>query len=101
MKRKSKLMKFATCLVTGAYLLQAGGCFTIAANSALAAFPLANFLDENQLLFGVFAPCGTPNVIVIDQNGQQQGEIFNSADDLIFFCPITVVQQTEGGGAGG
>ena len=98
MNRRSKILCLATYLTVGTYLTQLGGCFTIGANTALASFPASIFLDENELFLGVFAPCGTPNFVIVDENGTQQGEIFNQADDLIFFCPVSVVQQTAGGG---
>lgn len=100
MNRRAKILCLATYLTVGTYLTQLGGCFTIGANTAVASFPFSNLLDENELFLGVFAPCGTPNFVIIDENGNQQGEIFNQGDDLIFFCPVGVVQQTTGGGGG-
>ena len=98
MNRRVKILCLATYLTVGTYLTQLGGCLTIGANTAVASFPFSNFLDENELFLGVFAPCGTPNFVVVDENGTTQGEIFNTEDDLIFFCPVSVVQQTTGGG---
>lgn len=98
MNRRVKILSLATYLTVGTYLTQLGGCFTIAANTAVAAFPLPNFLPE----FGVLALCGTPNIQIVDENGVPQGDVLNGEDDLVFFCPVTpVVQATGGGGDGG
>lgn len=101
MNRRVKILSLATFLAMGTYMTQLGGCFTMAANNALAAFPVSSLLDENELLFGVFAPCGTPNYQLVDENGIPSGDIVNIQDDLIFFCPVDSVLQATGGGDGG
>lgn len=98
MNRRVKILCLATYLTVGTYLTQLGGCFTIGANTAVAAFPFSSLLDENEMLFGVLAPCGTPNFQVFDENGLPTGEIENTGDDLIFFCPVEAVFRVEGGG---
>ncbi len=95
MNRRVKILCLATYLAMGTYLTQLGGCFSIAANTALAAFPLPNFLPDS----GVLAFCGTPNIQLVDQNGVPTGVILNGEDDLVFFCPATPV-MTGGGGGG-
>ena len=101
MNRRVKILSLATYLTVGTYLTQLGGCFTIGANTAVASFPFSSLLDENELFLGVFAPCGTPNFVIVDENGNQTGEVFNTEDDLIFFCPVSVFQETAGGDGGG
>jgi hypothetical protein len=100
MNRCAKVLCLATYLTVGTYLTQLGGCFAIGANTGLAAFPTSIFLDENELFLGVFAPCGTPNIVIVDENGTSQGEILNGEDDLIYFCPVTAVVQGAGDGGG-
>ena len=92
MNRRAKILCLATYLAMGTYLTQLAGCFSIAANSAVASFPVPSLFDENELLFGVFAPCGTPNVVIVDEDGDVEGGILNTEDDLVFFCPVTAVQ---------
>jgi hypothetical protein len=101
MNRRVKILSLATYLTVGTYLSQLGGCFTIGANTAVASFPFSSLLDENELFLGVFAPCGTPNIVLVNEDGTSQGEVLNSEDDLIFFCPVTPVLQGTGGGGGG
>lgn len=105
MKRRIVLIKAAAFLSLGAVVLQTGGCLSIALNSGLAGFALSDFLDENERLFGIFAPCGTPNFQLIDENGIPQGTVENTDDDLIFFCPTDFILQDQGnnddGGGGG
>lgn len=100
MNRRVKILGLATYLAVGTYLTQLGGCFSLAANTAVASFPITNLLDSNELLFGVFAVCGTPNVQLVDQSGAPQGTILNTEDDLVYFCPVTLVQTDTGGGGG-
>lgn len=99
MNRRMRLVKLACCLSVGAYVMQAGGCFSIAANSLLAGFPTGQVATD----IGLWGLCGTPNVQVVDENGVAQGEILNTEDDLVFFCPVTIVVQATdtGGGDGG
>jgi hypothetical protein len=98
MNRRFRILCLATYLSMGGYLMQLGGCFTAGVNSALASFPFPSLLDSNQLFLGVFAPCGTPNIQVVDQSGAPSGPILNTQDDLVFFCPVTFVQTGTGGG---
>ena len=98
MKRRTKLLKVCSCLAVGSYVLQLGGCFSLFANTALAGFPAGTILSALPL---PFAPCGTPNFVVVDENGVAQGEVENTEDDLFFFCPVDVVVQATGDGGDG
>jgi len=97
MKRRIKLLKAFSCLAVGSYVLQLGGCFSIFANTALAGFPAGTVLSALPI---PFAPCGTPNFQIVDENGVPQGTIENGEDDLFFFCPVTTVVQVQGGDGG-
>lgn len=91
-----RVVRLATYLVTGAILLQFGGCIAMALNSGAAAFDVGSLLDENELLFGVFAPCGRPNVQLVDGDGVPLGGVLFSEDDLIWDCPITEILDPDG-----
>ena len=95
MKRKLRIWKIATCISMGAYMMQLGGCFAIGANSILASTPFGTILTD----LGFPGVCGTPNFVILDANGVP-GEIQNAEDDLVYFCPVTVIMAQEGGDGG-
>ncbi len=91
-----RVARLAAYLVTGAILLQFGGCIAMALNSGAAAFDAGILLDENELLFGVFAPCGRPNVQFVNVNGVPTEDVRYAEDDLIWDCPITEILDPDG-----
>lgn len=97
MKRKLKILKFVMALSAGAYVMQVGTCISGGINTLLASFPTGTVFTD----LGLPGVCGTPNFIVVDENGNAQGTVQNTEDDLVFFCPVTTVVQQTGGGDGG
>lgn len=97
MKRRIRLLKIASFLTVGAYVMQLGNCFVSGANSLLAATPFGTILTD----IGLPGFCGTPNFIVVDVNGVPTGEVENTEDDLVFFCPVTTIVDVETGDGGG
>lgn len=95
MKRKLRIWKIATCISMGAYMMQLGGCLSIAGNTLLASTPFGTILTD----LGIPGVCGTPNFVILDANGIP-GEIQNAEDDLVSFCPVTVIVTPEGGNGG-
>jgi hypothetical protein len=96
------MLLLTSYLAVGTILTQLGGCLTLGTTFGTASFDISLLLDDQGRFLGVFAVCGTPNLLVI-QEGQEIGEVINTEDDLVFGCPISgvVVTQTGGGGAGG
>ena len=94
MKRKLRIVKFVVALSTGAYVLQAGTCISAGFNTLLASFPTGTVLTD----LGLPGVCGTPNFVIVDENGNVQGDVMNTEDDLVFFCPVDVIVQQMGDG---
>lgn len=103
MIRRRKTVKLAAYLLAGAFILQLGPFCSMAASQGLLSFDKSLLLgdDESLLGTGLFFPCGVPNTVLVDQNGNLiDGIIYGSADDLIYGCPITretVNTPTTGG----
>jgi hypothetical protein len=93
--RKSKSRRgvavLAAYLLAGAFLMQLGACLSMALNTGAVAFDASTLLDENELFLGVFAPCGRPNVQMVDADGVPQGEVLYTGDDMIFDCGYELV----------
>ena len=93
--RKSKSRRgvavLAAYLLAGAFLMQLGPCLSMAFNTGVTAFDVGTLLDENELFLGVFAPCGRPNVQIVDADGVPQGEVLYTGDDMIFDCGYQLV----------
>lgn len=88
-KTRGRATVLASYLVVGAFLLQLGPCIGMALNMGVTAFDFSALLDENELLFGIFAPCGRPNVQYVDEEGTPTGGILYAEDDMIWDCPVT------------
>jgi len=96
MKRKLRVVKFVIAVCSGAYVLQLGTCISGGISTLFASFPTGTVLTD----LGFPGVCGTPNYFFVDENGIPQGEVFNTEDDLVFFCPADAVQQDAGGDGG-
>ncbi|RIK67693.1 MAG: hypothetical protein DCC65_06075 [Planctomycetota bacterium] len=97
MKRRIRILKIASMLSVGAYVMQINNCITGGINTALAATPFGTILTD----LGFPGVCGTPNFIVVDENGIPTGEVQNTEDDLVYFCPVTQIVDVQDGGDGG
>lgn len=93
-RRGGKTALLAAYLLTGALVLQIGPMCSMLTTFGAAAFDFSTLLDENERFLGVFAPCGVPNTITVDEQGIPTGEVQNSEDDLIFDCPVTQIVDT-------
>jgi hypothetical protein len=69
---------------------------SMALNTGVTAFDWGLLLDENQMMFGVLAPCGRPNVQPVDENGIPTEDLLFAEDDLIWDCPITEILDPDG-----
>lgn len=92
MKRRLRLWKIATCISVGAYMLQLGTCLSSGANTLLSSIPFGTILTDA----GLSGVCGTPNFVVVDANGIP-GDVQFAEDDLVYFCPVTVIYEQNGG----
>ncbi len=93
-RRGGRTAVLAAYLVTGALILQIGPMCSMLSTFGVAAFDFSTLLDENERFLGVFAPCGVPNTIEVDELGRPIGEIQNTEDDLIYDCPVTQIVVT-------
>jgi hypothetical protein len=100
-RRRRRTAAIVALLATGAIVLQVGPVCSLFAGSGVAAFDTSLLLDSNEMLFGVFKVCGTPDVQYVDSSGNPVGTVQNGADDLIFHCPVTAVTSTSSSGGGG
>lgn len=94
-KTHRRVILLASYLAAGAMVLQLGSCLGMALTSGAAAFDVSSLLDENQMLFGVFAPCGRPNTLEYDRERYEEtgvfssiGDLMGAEDDLIQGCPF-------------
>ena len=88
-KTRGRAIVLATYLVAGAFLLQLGPCMGMALNMGVTSFDFSVLLDENELLFGLFAPCGQPHVRYVNEDGTLAREE-GLGDERIWDCPVTV-----------
>ena len=101
-KKRGRLVVLASYLVTGALLLQLGGCLTMALQTGVTAFDFSRLLDDNDLIMGIFAPCGAQNYMYVDEDGNPiDGVVYGTEDDLLWDCPVHGVLQPTGDGGGG
>ncbi len=100
-RRRRRSTVLAAYLICGAIVLQLGPMCSMLGNTGIAAFDFSIFLDENEMLFGLFNVCGVPNTLRVDEDGipLTGATIQNSEDDFIFDCPVTliVVEDAQGG----
>ncbi len=92
---RRRVALLAAFVLSGAFMMQLGPCFSMLLNTSAAAYDAGTLLDEDGLLLGIFAPCGQPNVRFIDADGTV-GEIINAEDDLIADCPVTGIILGDG-----
>jgi hypothetical protein len=70
----------------------------MALNAGVTAFDTSTLLDENDLFLGIFAPCGVPDWMTVDENGiPVDGIVFGAEDDLLWDCPVYGVPIAAGG----
>jgi hypothetical protein len=92
-RRRRRSSVLAAYLICGAIVLQLGPMCSVVGNTGIAAFDFSMLLDENESLFGLFYPCGRPNTLRVDENGDPiaGAEIENTEDDMIYDCPVTYI----------
>jgi len=95
-KRHGRVTILATYLVAGAFLMQLGPCIGMGLNAGVTAFDFSTLLDENERVLGLFAPCGRPNIQYLDADGSQTGVILYAEDDMIWDCPVTLIETGDG-----
>lgn len=83
-------------VTAGAYVLQFGNCLVSGVNVLLAGLPTGTILTD----LGFPGLCGTPNVLVVDANGVPQEDVQFAEDDLVFYCPVTIITEQDGDGGG-
>ena len=91
--RRRRTVLLASYLLAGAFLMQLGPLCSIVASQGVATFDVSLLLGEDESLFGMgmFYPCGEPNVVRVDQDGNIISDVLNTEDDFIYGCPITRV----------
>lgn len=97
-RRKARTVCMLSALLAGGTLLQLGNCAGLLINFGLAAIDFCALTGTPNCTIGPFAPCGVPNIQIVDENGVPQGEVMNREDDLLLDCPVTFIQDTDGGG---
>lgn len=95
--RKSRVRLLSASLLAGGFLLQFGNCAGVFLNFALGALDFCALTGTSDCTIGPFAPCGRPNVQVVDENGIPVGGVLNTEDDLLLDCPVTFIPQQGGG----